>query len=270
MRPGGKIYGYVHVTAYTGEFRNTVRDVMKHTKYNTLPKVIRQAGSMIVALLIKWTPPRSKSPGSETFQFQKLIGMVAVKRDFERVFWRLRTFIPLAVGGRPSVLKEWQDAVKSGSTQTVNLLMEKLNIPNRGAIQTATEELHHQHKRQGRIPKNFSPPYHVFDSSSVASLIQVTQRRVGEWKHGWAAAAVKLKVPKIPKWIMNQMSDPGTCVDHADREKQRYIYFENRSAGTATGNANSMVQPAGAIVRYKFKKMLEGALAAEFKKASVR
>lgn len=259
--------GFITVETNKEQFKKTVHDLITKTKYNSIPKVLRLMGNMLVKLLVQWTPPRGSRPASESWAQQKARGMTAASQDINRVFWKLKSWMPVALAGDKHRIKDWTIAVRSGAVIRMTELLKIYNVPSRGVMAGPTTEVHQAAMRQGRVPKNFAPPFHIFDSAALNAYVKSVQKRVGEWKHGWANAVRAMGVRGIPQWIMSQKSDPGICLDRSKDPKEAFIYVENRAGARAPANANALVVPATRIVEKQLVKVLAAQLQKDFDQA---
>jgi hypothetical protein len=179
----------------TKKFENAIMDLAIHSG-KKVADVLEQTAALVVRDAVRFTPPFSKAPTTESFRVKKKVGMRAVASDINAIF-----------------KYPWQSRALSASEQirehkanklTLSRVLNRMGIPNVGVVSTLKEmELHHKRYRnkRGRVyfRKNKGHIF-VLKEGLIEKYIKHVQKRVGQAMSGWKWGVQKLGSKGVPKW----------------------------------------------------------------------
>lgn len=266
----------------TAEFRETVAELMKRTKYKTIPDFLGWRAKILTYDLISWTPPRAKrtdaNPGGDfhdsgrtNWPAQKQAGENQIKYELIKLFPPLSTanVISHPVEGLIRWARYIEKYIKERNLSAIAKMLQDIGLPVPYVLMEASEDVHQGARGdRGRVRANVRYP--VVVKASVQKLIKQVIKRVGKLKAGWMKAANALGVKGLPVWITTHVGIPGEYID--DRWHPRFpsITVGNGAPAATDMDPNEIVGPAIIANQNKMKKELEAILAWEFKKASAK
>lgn len=229
---------------------------LRRWKNMDVPQFVRHRARVLAQDLIKWTPPRGKHPGKETFRQQKKRGEGTIMRD------SLRTFTPLdklrivedpSTGWAGPAIKK---AMAAGDMYTVEGILKKLRFTVRGVLSQPSLSIHQAARtRRGTVPKKQG--WFVPRHEQVVAFAKTLFPHVGKAKSGWGEPAGKLGVPtrNWPLWVQ-QHGRNGHLVDNTTVANKPKMFLINDRPETRDYDKTEIVDAAIFVNEAKMKKEL--------------
>jgi|GEM_PF-6291635 len=233
---------------------------LRRWKKMDVPTFVRHRGRVLDQDLLRWTPPRGKRPGSESWPSMKKRGEKTVERDCKRLFIPIRD-VPLikdALAAREtkvsgvrvrSLHSRIKALFRAQNWNELERLLFKLGFKYSGIIGNASEQVHDRAVREGsRGRPARHKRYLVIEKSSIAPLISKLKSHVGRLKSGWGAAARALGVParNWPAWVQRHGAN-GSFQDRTSVPDRPTLIFINNDQASKDMSQAEIVDAAIAV-----------------------
>ena len=181
------------ISLNTEVFQATMADFSRRLGI-ALPKVVAFEGKMLLAEVIKWTPPFNNGDESVAGMGARKIGQTAVRRDVVRAIYPLQE----SKWREQSVKKAIAERNSAALVSILN--RSKGNVRN--AVFRAFAPAVHKNSRDalGRVKR--SKGVFTFDARDELNYINKVKSRVGMAKGSWAAAFIAMG-GRLPAWVTN-------------------------------------------------------------------
>lgn len=251
----------------TREWHKTAGELMKRTRYKTLPEFLRWRMKICVQDLQKFTPPRGPNPGSESFASMRKRGEKRIRHEVRKLFPDLSA-VHVVAHPVPELVR-WSKYIhkyiKNRNLPALAKMLRDIDLPVPLILEQATEAAHTGARgSRGRVKAGVRYP--VLDGGSVNRLIKDIAGHVGKLKAGWNKAAKYLKAKSVPMWITKHNSPGGVMEDMLSDTPS--IQVINSAAATKDMNPNEIVNAALMINERKMETELRKIMEYEFRKAN--
>lgn len=249
----------------TREWHDTATE-LRRFKNMDVPKFVRYRARVVVQDLIKFTPPRGKNPGSESFAQQKKRGEKTIMRDVSRVFGAIDQ---LGVNQRPEnpkLAEAFGKALASKDLSALDTLLRNIKVKFKALLSEPSPSIHQQARgMRGTVVSRQG--YFVPLKSQVTAFAKTLFSHVGKAKSGWGAAAFLLGVPdkNWPQWVKRHGAN-GSIEDRTGNVSRPTIRVENDRKEVAGMSSEEIVGAVMAINENKLRKELEAIWAYEKRK----
>lgn len=238
-----------------GKWHDTVSELRAWKKMD-VPAFVQYRARIAVKDLMKWTPPRGKNPGRESYTVQLERGKATIRRDWNRSF---RALDQLAAYQTPTgrLSKDFIVAVDNGDVPRITALLKVLGFPYvRGVLSVPSRSIHEAARtKAGTVPVNLG--WWVFRQADIDAAAVGSFKDIGKAKSGWGFSAAKLNLPAKhwPAWVRRHGNNGYMQDNLSDRNNPRLYLINDRPEVKDTDGAK-MVADALRIGESKLQKEL--------------
>jgi hypothetical protein len=240
---------------------------LRRWKKMDVPQFVRWRAKIVNQDLTKWTPPRGRNPGSESFSQQKKRGEKTLEADIHKVFQAVDQLGIWGSSINPKLTRNLRNAVNSGNTMAVRGILESIGIKVDSVFAIPYPSIHEAARtRRGRV-KGVRWNW-VFRGSSIKGYIRQRRPSIGKLKSGWGAGARFLGTSS-PAWVSRHGAN-GRFENRLSVPDRPTIRLINDQKAAKDMSQIEIVDAALAINEKKMEKELKAILAHELKRHSRR
>lgn len=208
------------------EFEKQIHQVIAATGKDA-GEVVTQEAKLFVQDVIRFTPPFSTGPSTESYNQQRRTGENAVQRDIKRVMTAVEDIKFLSHIRKKEIRDRVEKLIRKRDTEGLKVVLRSLGIPVATVLVEADPKMHARRRdRRGRVQRSKGVINVVMRGLTLKRYIREKQSHVGQGKSGWLAAARGLGI-KLPAWITRHQGAPGKFIDNTKNTKQPSITVGN-------------------------------------------
>lgn len=255
------------VSVDSTKFKETLQELRRFKKME-IPEFVHWRAKIACADLIKWTPPRGKSPGSEGPRKQYEIGEKALSHDMGKMWVSAKYLLTKMERKGAKLAQAFRRYINQRNVTAIQKILRDLGFVNVSEIvREATEEQHDANRvhRTGRIAR--AHPVLVVNSTSINRLRKKKEGDIGKWKSGWGASAARLGVAirDWPLWVRRHGNRGSILIQNF--ENSTTITMENDEGPEADERITDNVMAVNARkAEIELKAMMDAKAAKESKR----